>query len=140
VAHTYNLSYCEAELRRNVVQSQPGQKVHETLSWKYLMQNRAVRVAQVVEYLPSQYRCSEFKLPYLQNKKKIKKFNFFLTCKPLSFLNGSEVRGSLEVYQSRSIPVYFTVTFKSDIFYWISSLLILDIIYSHLLTKLDCLF
>jgi hypothetical protein len=41
----------EAEIRRIVVQSQPRQIVHETLSQKYSSQNRAGGVAQVVEHL-----------------------------------------------------------------------------------------
>jgi hypothetical protein len=34
VVHTYNPSYSGAEIRRIVVQSQPAQIVHETLSRK----------------------------------------------------------------------------------------------------------
>jgi TPR repeat protein len=33
-AHACDLGYLEAEIRRITVQSQPGQKVHETLSQK----------------------------------------------------------------------------------------------------------
>jgi hypothetical protein len=43
----------EAEIRRILVGSQPGQIVPETLSRKYPIQNRAGGVAQVVESLPS---------------------------------------------------------------------------------------
>jgi hypothetical protein len=43
----------EAALRRIAVRSQPRQIVHKTLAQKYLIQNRAGGVAQVVEHLPS---------------------------------------------------------------------------------------
>jgi hypothetical protein len=43
----------ETEIRRIVVQSQPGQIVHETLSQKKPSQKRAGGVAQMVEHLPS---------------------------------------------------------------------------------------
>jgi hypothetical protein len=43
----------EAEIRRIEVQSQPRQIVCETLSQKYLTQNRAGGMDQVVEHLPS---------------------------------------------------------------------------------------
>jgi hypothetical protein len=36
----------EAEIRRIVVQSQPGKVIRETPSWKYASQKRAGRVAQ----------------------------------------------------------------------------------------------
>jgi hypothetical protein len=52
----------EAETRRIVVQSQPGQIVHETLSWKHPTQKRAGRVAQGVG--------PKFKPQYHQKKKK----------------------------------------------------------------------
>jgi hypothetical protein len=42
-----------AEIRRIAVQGQSGQIVLESLFQKYPTQNRAGRVAQVVEYLPS---------------------------------------------------------------------------------------
>jgi hypothetical protein len=38
IAHAYNPSYTEAEIRRTEVQSQPGQRVCETLSQKYSTQ------------------------------------------------------------------------------------------------------
>jgi hypothetical protein len=43
-------------------------RVHETLSWKYPAQNRAGRVAEVVEYLPSNHEplCSN---PVPQNRR-----------------------------------------------------------------------
>jgi hypothetical protein len=43
----------EAETRRIVVQRQPRQTVHGTLSCKYPTQKRAGRVAQMAECLPS---------------------------------------------------------------------------------------
>jgi hypothetical protein len=43
----------EAEIRRIVVQSQPGQIVHEILSCKYPALKMAGEVAQVVEHLSS---------------------------------------------------------------------------------------
>jgi hypothetical protein len=39
----------EAEIRKIKVQSQPGQIVHQTLSWKYPTENRDGEVAQVVK-------------------------------------------------------------------------------------------
>jgi hypothetical protein len=45
MAHAYNPSY-EAEIRRIVVQNQPRQIAHETLSGKNPPQKRAGRVAQ----------------------------------------------------------------------------------------------
>jgi hypothetical protein len=50
----------EAEIRRIVVWSQPGQMVHETLSWKTLHTNRANDVAQSVG--------PEFKSQYYKKK------------------------------------------------------------------------
>jgi hypothetical protein len=41
-----NLISQEVKIRRIMVQSQPGQIVHETLSWKILSQKRAGRAAQ----------------------------------------------------------------------------------------------
>jgi hypothetical protein len=38
-----------------VVQSQPRQIVHKTLSWKYLIEKKAGRVAQVIKCLPSKH-------------------------------------------------------------------------------------
>jgi hypothetical protein len=49
---TIILATQEAEIRRMLVQSQLGQKVHETLSRKYPIQKRTGRVAQVAEHLP----------------------------------------------------------------------------------------
>jgi hypothetical protein len=46
----------EEEIMRIAVRSQPGQIVRETLSWKNPTQNRAGRVAQVVEHLPSKHK------------------------------------------------------------------------------------
>jgi hypothetical protein len=46
-----SLATQEAEIRRIEVESQSGQIVLETLSQKYLTQNRAGRVAQVLKYL-----------------------------------------------------------------------------------------
>jgi hypothetical protein len=43
----------EVEVRRIAVRNQLGKIVHETLSWKYSTSNRAGRVAQVVEHMPS---------------------------------------------------------------------------------------
>jgi hypothetical protein len=48
-----NPSYLGSRIRKMEFQSQSGQTVHKTLSWKYLTQKRAGRVAQVVEHLPS---------------------------------------------------------------------------------------
>jgi hypothetical protein len=45
----------EAEIRRIMVQSQPGQTAHETPFQKHSTQNRASRVAQEVEHLPIKY-------------------------------------------------------------------------------------
>jgi hypothetical protein len=52
----------EAEIRRNVVRSQPGKVVHKTLSQKNPSQKRAGGVAQGVD--------PEFKTQYRQKKKK----------------------------------------------------------------------
>jgi hypothetical protein len=54
------LAIQEAEIRRIIVWSQPGQIVLETLSWKYPTPKRAGGVAQVVENLPSKWS-PEFK-------------------------------------------------------------------------------
>jgi hypothetical protein len=43
----------KAEIRRIMVQSQPRQIVLETVFQKYLTQNRAARMVQVVEHLSS---------------------------------------------------------------------------------------
>jgi hypothetical protein len=43
----------EVEVRRIKVPSQLGQIVHETVSQKYQTQNRAGRMTQVLEHLPS---------------------------------------------------------------------------------------
>jgi hypothetical protein len=43
----------QAEIKRTAVQSQPRQIVPEPLSWKYPLQKRSGRVAQVVQHLPS---------------------------------------------------------------------------------------
>jgi hypothetical protein len=43
----------EAEIKRMVAPSQPGQIVQETLSKKYPTQKRASGVAEVVKHLPS---------------------------------------------------------------------------------------
>jgi hypothetical protein len=43
----------EAEIRRIVVQSQPGVNDYETLSQKHPTQKRAGEVAQVIQHLPS---------------------------------------------------------------------------------------
>jgi hypothetical protein len=45
----------KAEIRRTMVQGQPRQTVCKTLSPKYPTQNRAGRVAEVVECLPSKH-------------------------------------------------------------------------------------
>jgi hypothetical protein len=50
-----HLATWEAEIRQIAVGSQPGQIVQETLSQKYPTQNRAGRVTQVVERLPSKH-------------------------------------------------------------------------------------
>jgi hypothetical protein len=46
VAHAYNLATQEAEIRRIMVQSQPGQIVHKTLSSKSSTQKKAGGVTQ----------------------------------------------------------------------------------------------
>jgi hypothetical protein len=47
VAHTCNRSYSEAEIRRIMVQSQPGEIVRETLSWDYPSLKRLVEWLKV---------------------------------------------------------------------------------------------
>jgi hypothetical protein len=50
------LAIWEAEIiRRIIAQSQPGKIFCETLSQKYPMQKRAIRVAPVVEHLHSKH-------------------------------------------------------------------------------------
>jgi hypothetical protein len=53
VAQACNPSYSGAEIRRILVQSQPGQILAETLSQQNTSQKGAGGVAQVVEHLPS---------------------------------------------------------------------------------------
>jgi hypothetical protein len=73
VAHTYNCSYSWAEIRRIVVQSQPGQIVRETLSQKTLHKNRAGGVAQG--------EGREFKPQYWKKKKLYRlKFDHLSLC------------------------------------------------------------
>jgi hypothetical protein len=64
VAHAYNPSYSQAEIRRILVQSQHGQIICETLSRKNPLQKRAGRVAQDIG--------PEFKLHHGKKKKKKK--------------------------------------------------------------------
>jgi hypothetical protein len=61
VAHPVILATQEAEIRRFVVQSQPGQRVHETVSQKNLTQKETNGVAQG--------EGPEFKPQYLKKKK-----------------------------------------------------------------------
>jgi hypothetical protein len=64
-ARTYNPSYSGADIRRIMVQSQPGQIVCEMLPQKYpTHKKRNDGATQVVEYLPS--KCE----PYYYKKKK----------------------------------------------------------------------
>jgi hypothetical protein len=63
-AHACNPGYSGAEIRRIAVQSQPRQIVHETLSQKYLTQNK--RIAGVAQGIGP-----EFKPQYCKKKKKI---------------------------------------------------------------------
>jgi hypothetical protein len=62
VAQAYNPSYTGAEIRKIVVQSQPGRIVRETLSRKTLHKYRAEGVAQG--------EGTEFKPQYCKKKKK----------------------------------------------------------------------
>jgi hypothetical protein len=64
----------EAEIRRIMVQSQPGQIVHETPSRKKPSQKRAGGVAQVVEsHLPSMHEAFSSNSSIAKRRKKIKK-------------------------------------------------------------------
>jgi hypothetical protein len=68
----------EAEIRRIAVQSQLGQIVQETLSWKHTTQNRASRLLQVVECLPSKHEAlssNPVLLPLYPPQKKKKNTN-----------------------------------------------------------------
>jgi hypothetical protein len=65
------LATWEAEMRRIIVQSQPGQIVQETLSRKYPKQNRAGRVGQVVKRLPSKHEALNSNPSITQKKKKV---------------------------------------------------------------------
>jgi hypothetical protein len=62
----------EVEIRRIAVWSQPGQIVHETLSWKNTSQKRASGVAQGVG--------PEFKPQYHHQKKKKKNYENIPQC------------------------------------------------------------
>jgi hypothetical protein len=70
-ARTYNPSYSGADIRRIMVQSQPGQIVCEMLPQKYpTHKKRNDGATQVVEYLPS--KCEDLSLnPTTTKKKKI---------------------------------------------------------------------
>jgi hypothetical protein len=62
----------EAVIRRILVQSQPEQIVCETLSWKKPLQNRADKVAPVVEHLPSRHEALSSNTVLPRGKKKRK--------------------------------------------------------------------
>jgi hypothetical protein len=53
----------EGEIRRIAVQSQLRQIVHKTLSKKYPTQNRAGRVAQLVQHWPSKHEALSSNTP-----------------------------------------------------------------------------
>jgi hypothetical protein len=61
----------EAEIRRTVVQSQPGQIVLKILSQKYPMQKRAGRMAQVLEHLSNQHEVLSSNPSTIKKKKKV---------------------------------------------------------------------
>jgi hypothetical protein len=60
----------EEEVRRIVVQSQPGKIVHETISQKNPTQKRAGGVTQVVEHLPSKHKALSSNPSIAKKKKK----------------------------------------------------------------------
>jgi hypothetical protein len=69
VLHIYNLNYVGSVDRRIVVQGQPWEKKHKSLSEKQLKQKRAEGMPQVVECLPKQVQGLEFQ-PILEKEKK----------------------------------------------------------------------
>jgi hypothetical protein len=45
----------EAEIRRIAIRSQPGQIVHETLSWNHWLKKRTGEVTQVIKYMSTKH-------------------------------------------------------------------------------------